>query len=211
MNLEYLIYISLILCCLAVDCETRTTTQDMVEPEFVEADRQYANVFKSLDGSWKGTFTVYRKQGRQSKKSDIPTPWDQTYLESLDLEIQDQIQVSQHYESMSPYFQKVKIIDTYQKDNETHVRESAGVNKVENGRLWCVVDKPDERVVHQGTLEDAHTIIWSRDELSPLRVEYFREMVLDENYTIVGYGYYGSDDPSLEPVTWFHGQYQRVR
>jgi hypothetical protein len=183
----------------------------MVEPKFVEADRQYADVFKSLDGSWKGTFTVYRKQGRQSKKSDIPNPLDQTYLESLDLEIQDQIQVTQHYESMSPYFQKVKIIDEYRRKGETLAQQSAGVNKVENGRLWCVVDKADERVVHQGALEGDHTIIWSRNERDPLKVEYFRETVLEETYTIVGYGYYGDEDPGLEPPTWFYGAYQKTR
>jgi len=126
MNLEYLIYISLILCCLAVDCATRTTAQDMAEPEFVEADRQYADVFKSLDGSWKGTSTVYRKIGGQSKKNTLPTPLDKSYPESLELEIMNQIRVTQHYESSNALLSKGQINDEYQHGDERLFRSLPG-------------------------------------------------------------------------------------
>lgn len=211
MSIKIFIYISLILFSLSAKCGQENFVKDMREPEFEESDRRYADVFRSLDGSWKGTFTVYRKIGGQDEKTDLPTHLDKAYLESLDLEIIDQIRVTQHYESISPYYQKVKIIDTYHKDNEKRVEESTGVNKVENGSLWCIVDKPTEWVVHEGESEGDHTIIWSRHELDPLRVEYFRETVLAKTYTIVGYGYYGDDDTDLTPITWFLGEYQRIQ
>jgi hypothetical protein len=88
---------------------------------------------------------------------------------------------------------------------------SNAVNSVRNGRLWCVVKKPGETVIHSGTLEDDHTIVWQSSRDDPLRIEYFRESVEGDLYTVRGWGYYGGDDPGLTPRTWFRGDYRRVR
>ena len=75
--------------------------------------------------------------------------------------------------------------------------------------MWCVVRKPDETVIHKGSLDGKSTIIWQRQEQNPQRVEYFRETVLENTYTIIGWGYYEGDDLNLMPRYWFYGDYKR--
>ena len=122
-----------------------------------------------------------------------------------------QLEVEQIYKSTSPYLQEVSITDTYTDENgETKVVKSSGVNKVENGRLWCIVNKPDETIKHVGRTEGTNTIIWQRDIRSPLKIEYFKETVEPNTYSIIGWGYYGDDDPTKSPRTWFKSVYKRV-
>ncbi|NJL76187.1 MAG: hypothetical protein HC892_15380 [Saprospiraceae bacterium] len=120
------------------------------------------------------------------------------------------IEVEQLYSSKSPYFQKVWIKDTY-KDSEGKVKtvKSKGVNKVQGGKMWCVVVKPDETVIHTGRTEGKQTIIWQRHEKNPQKVEYFKETVDTSLYEIIGYGYYDGDELNLSPRYWFYGKYSR--
>ncbi len=180
-------------------------------PPVVAADTQYANVFKPLDGVWQGEFYVYRDRRGQVEGVAQPAQFDSTVIDSLPLELELVIDVRQSYRSQSPYFQRVEIRDTYtDAEGNTRVEESRGVNKVQNGQLWCVVAKPDETVIHAGSLEGEHTIIWQRSVDEPLKIEYFRETVLSDRYAIIGWGYYGDDDPELRPEYWFEARYHRV-
>ena len=131
----------------------------------------------------------------------------QTFL-SFDegLKLIDHLDVTQVYTSESPYFQRVTITDTFKDGN---VAVSKGVNKVEDGKMWCIVHKPDKVVVHEGATEGSNTIIWSSNETSPQVIEYFQETVEAERYEIVGWGYYEGDDPKLSPRLWFYAEYER--
>ncbi|NIV72681.1 MAG: hypothetical protein GWN16_09035, partial [Calditrichae bacterium] len=135
---------------------------------------------------------------------------DTLNFDQLPLRLIQTIQVRQEYTSKTPYFQQVKITDAYTKGDQEKVVRSRGVNKIQNGELWCVIVKPDETVIHSGKTEGQHTIIWQRSERNPLKIEYFREKVEAKTYTIVGWGYYGDDDPALTPRLWFRGVYHRV-
>ncbi|MEM8908639.1 MAG: hypothetical protein AAGD05_12385 [Bacteroidota bacterium] len=128
-------------------------------------------------------------------------------LESYRLKTINSIQVRQEYSSESPYFQRVVISDYYP-DTQKRV-ESKGVNKVQNGEMWCVVQKPDELIVHKGSLKDAQTIIWQSQQEAPQKIEYFQERVSEKYYEIIGYGYYDGDDTDLSPRLWFYGKYER--
>jgi len=75
--------------------------------------------------------------------------------------------------------------------------------------MWCIVKKPDEVIVHHGRTEGEATIIWERNETGPQKIEFFRETVRDSLYEIVGWGYYGDDNPNLAPRFWFLGTYRR--
>jgi hypothetical protein len=182
-------------------------------PQRTPADEEHAGVFQPLDGEWRGVFRVYVDPGGQAEQrpnvEDLdPADWEGTLSVSLEIDVR------QRYVSESPYFQRVEIEDTYDQGGPRTVR-STGINKVQEGRLWCVVVKPDETVVHEG-LDGGHdagtcTITWSRDERDPLRVEAFHETVSAETYEIVGWGLYGEDDPELGPRTYFHGVYRRER
>lgn len=173
---------------------------------------KYAYVFKPLDGRWKGKFYVYTDSTGQHKGKSKPANIDSVYLAGLPLKTEQVIDVEQYYESIDPFNQKVIIKDTYVDENDhTQIIESNGVNKVENGDLICIVNKPEEKIVHHGQLEDDHIIIWERHLEDPLTIEYFREIVNNQKYTIYGWGYYGNDDPTLTPKTWFYGDYRRVR
>jgi NADPH-dependent 2,4-dienoyl-CoA reductase/sulfur reductase-like enzyme len=119
-----------------------------------------------------------------------------------------ELRVRQDYLSESPTFQRVSIRDTYP---DGRVVVSEGVNKVQDGLLYCVVRKPDDLVIHTGSRPTPDTIIWQRDRSEPLALEWFKETVSSESYTIVGWGYYGSDDPTRAPRTFFHARYVRPK
>ncbi|MEL6254923.1 MAG: hypothetical protein AAFR87_23150, partial [Bacteroidota bacterium] len=91
-----------------------------------------------------------------------------------------------------------------------HPCKYLGYNKVEDTQILCVVNKPDEQVIHQGMVPADSTIIWGRDLRDPTKVEYFYEEIKANTYFIVGWGYYGEDDPELTPKTWFYAAYERV-
>jgi hypothetical protein len=173
-----------------------------------EADQPLAKVFSALDGTWRGKFQIYTdSRGQQpGAKPKLDPAMFTTAFYKLSLEID----VEQQYTSESPFFQRVKIKDTYtEKDGKTRVVESSGVNKVQDGKLWCLVTKPDEVVLHAGTSPAKDIIEWQRDLRSPLKVEYFYETVSATTYSIIGYGYYGNDKPELMPRTYFYAQYQK--
>ena len=193
-----------------LQCQQKSKTVDIeTPPTFIEADQIYTDVFKSLDGTWEGKFIIYedtkRKKATQVDLKNI----SKKNLESKSLKQVGSIDVTQIYTSESPYFQKVTITDFYPDTNKKVV--SKGVNKVEDGKMLCIVKKPDETVIHDGYIdaEDDHTIIWHREETSPLKMEFFRETVLEKTYEIIGWGYYDGDNTELSPKLWFHGKYVR--
>ncbi|MFQ5604024.1 MAG: hypothetical protein ACE5HS_12220 [bacterium] len=190
-------------------CQSRVAIEDISRlPQVIELDKRFADVFRMLDGTWEGRFFIYTVNNGQAAAPAQPESISLESFSKLDLQLQNVIQVQQKYASESPYFQRVWIRDMMvNQAGETQVIESQGVNKVQNGALWCVVIKPDEKVIHTGKLVDEHTIIWRREVRTPQRIEYFRETVIGDKYTILGWGYYGEDDPNLAPKYWFRGEY----
>lgn len=175
--------------------------QDPFQPGPVrEADREFADVFKPWDGTWRGIFYIYEDTAFRSR---IPSPTE--FKDWTGKVVRDSISVTQVYKSETPFFQGVTITDHYAGRTE----ESIGVNKVEGGELRCIVKKPIETVVHRGQRLGPATIVWSRDERNPLRKEYFLETATDSVYTIEGWGYYGNDDVSVGPRSWFQARYTR--
>lgn len=183
-------------------------------PERVEADTVYANVYKVLDGKWKGIFKIFEDQDLSQKNENQLQSISLENLKKPTLKLTNSIAVEQEYISESPYFQTVTIKDTYEENGEQKTVVSKGVNKVQNGEMWCVVRKPNETVIHQGSSvasdeTDVETIIWQSKQLEPLKVEYFHESVKANTYEIIGYGYYEGDDYNLMPKLWFYGRYER--
>ena len=119
----------------------------------------------------------------------------------------NKINVQQVYTSESPYFQRVTITDFYPDSGKEEV--SQGVNKVENGKMLCVVNKPNETIIHHGKTSGKETIIWHSEQQNPQKIEYFQETVGEQFYEIIGYGYYAGDDINLAPKLWFYGKYER--
>ena len=118
--------------------------------------------------------------------------------------------VEQHYFSNSESVQNVEIIDKYISSREVVEAKSFGTNSVIKGNLYCMVNKPQEVVNHQGFSPEKGVIIWHREKLDPVSVEYFYERVKEDVYTITGWGYYGEDDLTIGPKTWFKAEYKRV-
>lgn len=176
-------------------------------PTFMESDTAYANVYRPLDGIWKGQFEIYLDTARATKDERLLYNLTKVRMDSMPLLLSNTIEVTQVYRSLSPYFQTVEITDYYPEKDESI--SSKGVNKVQDGEMWCVVRKPDETVIHEGSTDGPETIIWQRSEKTPQKIEYFRETVKDSTYTIIGYGYYEGDDTTLMPKYWFYGAYER--
>lgn len=170
-----------------------------------------ANVFQPLDGKWRGKFYVYTNPEGQSNSGSQPKELSKEFLKSLPLVIKDSVEVEQHYYSNSPFLQQVKIMDTYFQDDGTlRTVLSEGYNQVKDGRLICLINKPEEKVMHSGSWDGDNTIKWERNKEDPLVIEFFLETVEDSVYTILGWGYYGEDDPELNPKTWFFAEYYRI-
>ena len=176
-------------------------------PEVTQKDKKLANVYQLLNGKWKGQFKIYEDKKRKKKKAIDLKNITTKNLEKKGIEQVGYIEVEQIYTSETPYFQRVVITDYYPDQDKSVVAK--GVNKVIDGKLFCVVIKPDDTVIHDGYLENENTIIWQRHEKSPQKVEYFRETVDKRFYEIVGWGYYDGDDLELTPKFWFHGKYER--
>lgn len=207
----HLLFIGILLLCTA--CQSQVAIEDITSsPPFTEADKKYMGVYKLLDGEWQGIFYIY--EDTSSQRSGISQPKNLVDLdrEKMPLRLLQKIDVNQIYNSESPYFQRVNIRDVYT-DNSGKQKtvESQGVNKVQDGKMWCVVIKPDDMVIHSGETDGDDTIIWHRSQANPLKIERFRETVTDSAYTIWGWGYYGDDDPKLPPKLWFWGDYKRIR
>jgi len=187
-----------------------TGEQNIEPPSHITAeDSSYAGVFLPLDGIWVGRFEIYEdSEGQRDLPKNSSIPLDTNYIKKQKLI--NSLDVRQQYVSKTPFYQQVSITDTYVNDRDTTVVMSRGVNKIEGGQLWCVVEKPSEKIVHLGKFDPPNTIIWYRNETAPLKKEFFSETVNDENYTIVGYGYYGEDDPERMPKTWFIGRYHQL-
>ena len=192
---------------LAISCKAQDEINNIVDiPAIVDADEQYADVFKPLDGTWKGTFLV--KEDQRPGKRPANMQEVDVMLGFIDrAKTVNTIQVTQTYTSETPYFQRVSITDYYPDSGKTE--ESKGVNKIQNGEMWCVVHKPTDVVIHEGSTPNDETIIWQSNQQSPLKVEYFYETVTAQSYEIIGYGYYGNDDTAKSPKLWFYGKYMR--
>ena len=176
-------------------------------PEFSEADRAYADVYKVLDGTWKGDFIIYEDtQPRSLDEIDLKS-LTQEHIKVPSIREINRINVTQVYSSESPYFQRVKITDYYPDSGKEEI--STGVNKVENGMMWCIVNKPSETIIHEGSTPSPNTIIWQSHQDSPQKIEYFQETVSADFYEIIGYGYYVGDDATVSPRLWFYSKYER--
>ena len=184
--------------------EAQGSTKSVISPP----DSALASAFAPWDGHWKGEFVIYsHPEGQQT----APVQPQITSLEELlaqGVTEQSRISVEQFYESESPFYQRVKIIDTYT-DSEGNPKQvtSTGYNAVQGKELVCVVNKPDEQVIHKGEYPQDSLLIWSRSLTDPLKIEYFYEKVEGNTYSIIGWGYYGNDNPDLAPKTWFSAAY----
>lgn len=169
--------------------------------------KRFADVFLPWDGHWKGKFYVMSQPKGQLNKYARPQIRSVDDLQRLSLDTSMVIQVEQRYHSTSPYYQTVQITDTYLEQGIEKKVKSSGYNEVRGDSLFCVVNKPDETVVHLGSNPAESIIIWQRD--IPGKIEYFYEQATEASYTIIGWGYYGTDDPTLAPKTYFYGAYQK--
>ena len=185
------------------------TSNEEEHPVLQKEDEVFANVFKILDGTWKGEFLIMEDPNPVAKDQVELTHLSIDQVKAPHLKTINKIKVEQVYTSESPYFQRVTIKDYYPDSQKEDV--SQGVNKIENGQLWCIVNKPYEKVIHTGTTRGNNTIIWQQQQNSPQRIEYFQETVDQTFYEIIGYGYYEGDDTNLSPRLWFYGRYERQK
>ena len=193
--------------CLA-SCQQQIPVDDIENhPIAHKNDTQFADVYKVLDGTWKGKFLIYQDKALKAKENVELEDISLNSIQKAGYSLINSIDVTQVYKSESPYFQTVAITDFYPDSGKTEV--SKGVNKIQDGKMWCIVRKPNETVIHDGKTEGRNTIIWSRNESTPQRIEYFKETVSATSYEIVGWGYYEGDDPAKSPKLWFYAKYEK--
>jgi hypothetical protein len=173
--------------------------------------KNLSNVFKPLDGTWQGKFFVYEDSLGQRVGEAQPKNISYKYFQSLPLKLKSFIEATHIYVSENPYLQKGEITDIYLDENgNKQLVKSSAINKIENGKLKCIVTKPSETVIHDGEYLGNNTIVWQRSIAYPLKIEYFKETVSDGHYKIIGWGYYGNDNPKLTPRIWFYADYIKM-
>lgn len=174
-------------------------------------DEKLSNVFKPLDGKWHGEFKVYIDENGQKPGIAQPKEIDFNILNEPSLKLQSVIEATHIYRSVNPYRQEGEIIDIINKvDGGKDTIRSSAINFIENDKLKCIVNKPSEKVIHDGKYLGNNTIIWQRKINNPLKIEFFKESVIDNHYKIIGWGYYGKDDPELTPRIWFYADYLKT-
>jgi len=189
-------------------CQNTLAIDDLKTlPKTTKEDTKYTNVFKILDGHWKGKFLIFEDQNLIPKEQSDLKNISFSSIKKRRLKQVNSIDVEQVYTSETPYFQRVTITDFYPHSGQKII--SKGVNKIQNGKLWCVVKKPDETVIHKGSANQTNTIIWQRNEKQPQKIEYFKETVSDQFYEIIGWGYYQGDNPRMSPRLWFYARYEK--
>ncbi|AXT20837.1 hypothetical protein D7030_11255 [Flavobacteriaceae bacterium AU392] len=193
---------------ITTSCSSQVEIDNITDaPKVQKNDEVFANVYKPLDGTWKGVFLV-KEDINLKALNNINLQDEETMLRFINAsKTVNTINVSQVYTSESPYFQHVTITDFYPDSGKTE--QSKGVNKIQDGKMWCVVRKPNDTVIHEGSTPNKETIIWQSNKTSPQRIEYFHETVTKDYYEIIGYGYYDNDDTTLTPKLWFYGKYER--
>jgi hypothetical protein len=72
------------------------------------------------------------------------------------------------------------------------------------------VEETGGSVIHRGNALDPRTFTWQRDLHEPLEIEYFRLTIENDRCEVIGWGYYGQDDPMKVPRVWYWGSYERV-
>lgn len=196
----------LLIGCIA--CNQQVPIDDIKDmPVASEADSAFNKVFSGLHGKWVGDIEVFRDDSGAARDEDIlhdltPSVFNRPKVNSVQM-----MRSYRRFESQTPYFQKADLQDVYLANNASVVSE--GVNKVQDGKLWRVIHKPDETIIREGTMDGPETIIWQRNEQNPQKIEYFRETVSGDTYTVLGWGYYEGDDTSLMPRYWYYGFYKR--
>lgn len=182
---------------------------DFVPPTNL-ADEVYSGIFTSLDGDWKGSFYIFSDSIQHPGPVQPRDPGKiSSYVSNLSPS--QVIEVQQNYRSLTPFFQKVKITDRYVDQNGKHqIVQSNGVNKIHDGKIWCVVKKPGETIIHSGSNPATNALVWERSVAEPQAIEYFYETVSDSVYSILGWGYYGKDDLRKAPRYWFKANYHRL-
>ncbi len=198
-------YLIILIFILESSCSAQVKIDNITDiPKVTDADKVLANVYKPLDGTWKGVFMVKQDSSPVEKPNSLQDK--ATILQFIEkAQTINTIGVTQVYTSDSPYFQRVSITDFYPDTGKTE--QSKGVNKIQDGEMWCVVRKPSETVIHKGSALNSETIVWQSSK--PNRIEYFYETVTKDYYEIIGYGYYINDDISQSPKLWFYGKYER--
>lgn len=205
MKYQTIVFATLLLCYINA-CNSQVKVEDTSQaPEVKETDRKHAGVFKILDGSWKGTFQIYEDESTENLGKRNLKKLDISDIKKSNLKLINSIDVRQVYTSETPFFQRVTITDFYPSSGKEIT--SSGVNKIQDGEMWCVVKKSDELVIHKGLTDGTNTIIWYSENTE--KSEYFKETVSTQFYEIIGWGYYGEDDREMTPRLWFYGKYER--
>lgn len=174
--------------------------------------QQYlSNVFKPLDGTWEGEFKIYIDTLGQQKGNSQPKEIDYDVISKTSFKLQSIIKAKHIYKSVTPFYQEDEIIDIIiNSDGTKDTIKSKAKNFVEDKKLKCFVYKPNETVIHEGEYLGNNTIVWNRSLSNPLKIEYFKETVRDGHYKIIGWGYYGNDNPTLTPRYWFYADYMKM-
>ena len=108
------------------------------------------------------------------------------FFRNKNLKLINNIDVTQVYKSESPYFQNVTITDHYPETGKEII--STGVNKIQDGKMWCVGQEADETVIHKGSIEGESTIIWQEMKTPPQRANILKKRLARGFYEIMRLG-----------------------
>ena len=171
------------------------------------ADEKLANVFKKLDGTWKGNYVTIKDIDPILRTSIDLENLVLEYVTKPGLTLINNLEGEHVLSSKSPYLQEFSFYDFYPKEKKTRV--STGANKVENGKIYRVIKNEKETITLNGTIKNDSTLTWSFQQDVPQRIEFYQETISDKFIEVIGYSYDELDRLDLGPRKWYYGKFVR--
>lgn len=171
------------------------------------SDKTFADVFKKLEGKWKGNLIVIKDPDPLFGESIDLENLKLDYVTKPGLTLMNNEEVTQTFTSQSPYFQKCDSYKYQPRNKKTEVETI--VNKVQDGKLFRLTKKVGKPTVLEGTVRDATTIIWKNTPKGNEKTYYFQETVQDGFIELLGYEYGENERRDLGPTVWYYGKYMK--
>ncbi len=176
-------------------------------PSISSEDEKLANIFKKLEGTWKGNFITIKDHDPLLKTSIDMDNLKLDYVTKPGLALINNMEVEQNFTSENPYFQKFTGYDFYPKEKKTI--SSDGINKVENGKIFRTIKNPEGIKNFEGMVKNDSTLVWKFAVEGSQKMEYYQETISENFIEIIGYEYTDLDRLDLAPLKWFYGKYKK--
>jgi len=194
----------------AAGCSRQVAPNDTSrEPEHSAADSAFSGVFSPWNGTWQGRYFVYEDFGAQKSGTTPPKSPDDFEGLVLQLAVKTSFGITAQFAAGSPLFQKVVMEESTQRADGVVKDQYRGVRKVQDGRLFWVMDRAGSSIAMEGESLGPGKMVWRRKAANGSVAETRYETVSGSSIRITGWIYGDEDDEALSPRLWIRCDLKR--